>query len=285
MFWRLFLFSLLVLTTVSAGAQDGPPATAKRGAYVVKYASAKDLAGVLAKQFKGVAEIQAGPEGTSNCLLINASPAILDEIMKTLEQLDHRPSAVAVEIFVIELPPKKAEDKSPAVEEKDLVGTLDGMTERVDALMKKGRVAGFQRMQLATLEGQGSALVVGENKPFVSGTNLTARGMVTRSFTYRPVGTTVKVTPQVAADGSIALDLNLQESRARPSATANVGMDENGKPIPATEFLQMTLAAKVSVASGKVVLAKDAKVTSKEGEGETLILVGARILAAETRGK
>ena len=72
---------------------------------------------------------------------------------------------------------------------------------------------------------------------------------------------------------------------ARDSATATVGKDEKGNPIPATEFLLTNLAAKVSVVSGKAALAKDAKVISKEGQGETLIVVGARVAESEAKGK
>jgi hypothetical protein len=45
------------------------------------------------------------------------------------------------------------------------------------------------------------------------------------------------------------------------------------------------LAGKVRIASGQAALAKDAKVTSKEGKGEALIVVGARVLERETKAK
>jgi hypothetical protein len=84
MLQHLLACALLVLAALPATAQKRPAVEPKRGAYVVKYAAAKDLAGLLAKHFKGAAEIQPGPEGTSNCLLINAPPAVFDEVMKTL---------------------------------------------------------------------------------------------------------------------------------------------------------------------------------------------------------
>src|SRR4051812_48709515 len=37
--------------------------------YVVKYGSAKDLAGILGKHLKGDAEVQLLPDASSNCLL------------------------------------------------------------------------------------------------------------------------------------------------------------------------------------------------------------------------
>jgi type II secretory pathway component GspD/PulD (secretin) len=237
----------------------------KRGAYVVKYAAAKNLAGILARHFKGAAEIQAGPEGTSNCLLINAPLAVFDEVLKTLEKLDRRPHSVAVEVFVIELPTNKADDRDKRFAERNFSGSIDYVAERLDTLMKQGRVAGFKRVQLTTLEGQPGSLMLGANKPFAMGTNTV----------YRNVGTQVKVTPQVMADGSVTLELNVQDSRGRDSATAP----------GTTEFIVTSLTGKVSVAPDKAVLAKDARVISREGEGETFIVVGARVADPEVKAK
>jgi hypothetical protein len=268
----LFLSAILCATTPFAADQKGE-ATAqerrtveqKRGAYVVKYAAAKDLAGILAKHFKGAAEIQAGPEGTSNCLLINAPPAVFDEIMKTLEKLDRRPHSITVEVFVVELPTNKAGDRDKRFAERNFSGSIDYVAERLDTMMKQGRVAGFKRIQLRTLEGQLGSLMLGENKPFAMGNNTI----------YRNVGTQVRVTPLITADGSVTLDLNVQDSRGGDSAT-----------MPGTaEFILTSLTGKISVAPGKAALAKDTKVTSREGEGETLIVVGARVAEAEVKAK
>jgi type II secretory pathway component GspD/PulD (secretin) len=255
MLQRLLISAVAGLAAVTAAAaQERPAEEAKRGAYVVKYAAAKDLAGLLAKHFKGAAEIQAGPEGTSRCLLINAPPTVFDEVLKTLEQLDRRPQSVTVEVLVIELPADK--DKRP--DEKQLSGTIDDVTTHLAAMQKKGEVAGYKGVELLTLEGQPGMMMLGENKPFALGPG---------QITYRNVGTQIKVTPQVAADQTVTLDLSVQDSRGRPSAAVK----------GSTEFIQSTLTGKISVASGKAVLAKGIKVTSKEGEGETLIVVSARV--------
>ena len=256
---HLFACALLALPALPAPTQERPAAEPKRGAYVVKHAAAKALAGILAKHFKGAAEIQTGPEGTSNCLLINGPPSVFDEVLKTLEQLDHKPHSVAVEVLVVELPADK--DKRP--DEKDFSGPIDDVVKRLDSMTWKGEVAGFKRAQLSTLEGQPASLNLGESKPFATGPTIT----------YRNVGTQLKVTPQVAADRSVTLDLNVQDSRGRDSATG------------APEFILTSLTGRVRVASGKAVLAKDAKVVSKEGQGETLLVVGARVIESGAAGK
>jgi hypothetical protein len=131
--------------------------------------------------------------------------------------------------------------------------------------MRRGQVTGVKRIQIRTLEGQPGSLMLGENKPFAMKNNIT----------FRNVGTQVKVTPQVMGDGSISLDLNVQDSRGRDSATVE----------GTTEFILTSLAGKISVAPGKATLAKDAKVISREGKGETVIVVGARVAEPEARMK
>jgi type II secretory pathway component GspD/PulD (secretin) len=282
----MFLAALVVLTAAAAmTAQDRPTAEPKRGAYVVKYAAAKDLAGILAKHFKGAAEIQWGPEGTSNCLLVNAPPAGFDEVMKTLEQLDRRPQSVAIEVFVIELPAKKADDKDRRPDEKEFSGAIDDVATRLDVMLKKGEVARVKRVQLTTLEGQPGSLTLGESKAYVTGATVTATGLAMKQLTYRNIGTQVKVTALVGADRSIALDLNVQDQRSRESTTATVGKDEKGNAIPATDFIQTALTDRLSVASGKTTLAEGTRVTSKEGQGEMFIVVGARVIESGAAGK
>jgi len=205
---------------------------------------------------------------------------------KPSDQLDRPPHSVAVEVLTVELPARKADDKAKGPDEKDFSGTIADVVERLDAMMKKGQVAGFKRIQVTMLEGQPGSLMLGETKPYVMGATVTGTGITSRHITYRNVGTQVRVTPHVAADRSVTLDLNVQDSRARDSATATVGTDEKGNAIPATEFIQTSFSGKISVASGKATLAKDAKVnTSKEGQGETLIVVGARVIESSPVGK
>jgi type II secretory pathway component GspD/PulD (secretin) len=261
---HLLVHALLALAFLPATAQERSAVEQKRGAYVVKYAAAKDLASILAKHFKGAAEIQVGPENTSNCLLVNATPTVFDEVVKTLEKLDRRPHSIAVEIFVVELPRHKIDDQDNRPQEKDFSGTIDELPRSLEAMMKNGHVAGFKRLQLTTLEGQVGSLMQTERKPFATSATTT---------TYLDVGTRIKVTPQVTADGSVTLDLSVQDNRDRDSS------DQPGKP----EFIMTSLAGKISVASGKAVLAKDAKVISKGGKGETLVVVGARIAESEAK--
>jgi type II secretory pathway component GspD/PulD (secretin) len=258
---RTFVPFVIVALAVAATAkaQERPAAEHKRAVYIVKYAGAKDLAAILARHFKGAAEIQAGPEGTSNTLLVNAPPAVFDEVMKVIEMLDSKPQTVAVDVFVIELPAKKADEAS--IDAKDLSGAIIDVAKALDALQKKGQVASVKRMQLTAQEGRAASLLIGEVKPYPT---------TAKTIGYKNTGSQIRVTPKVAGDKTITIDLNVQDSR--------IVIPEDGQ---APEFPTMSLISKVAVASGKAVLAKDAKPSEKSEPGRMLIVVGARVVEAK----
>jgi len=64
-----------------------------------------------------------------------------------------------------------------------------------------------------------------------------------------------------------------------------VGTDENGNPIPLSELAQTLFTGKIELAPSKLAVAKDAKVISKEGEEETLFVVGARVAEPDANAK
>jgi type II secretory pathway component GspD/PulD (secretin) len=110
--------------------------------------------------------------------------------------------------------------------------------------------------------------------------------IIERNLSYRDVGTKVRVTPRILADKTAALDLSAEDSRMHTSdSLPPISMDENGNPMPATEFVQTSLTAKINVPAGKALLATGARAASKSGKGRTLIVVGVRVIEAETKRK
>jgi type II secretory pathway component GspD/PulD (secretin) len=266
----LALPPLTAADTPKAAPERGA-AEAKRGAYVVKFGSAKDLAAVLAKHFKGAAEIQAGPDGSGNVLLVSAPPPVFDEAMKTVELLDTKPQTIVVEVWLVEVPAGKADDKgAAALDEKALAGPIEDVAKAVEAMQKKGQAAGVKHFRLSTLEWQTGSMALDAIKPYATGS---------RTFAYRSTGTYVYVKPLAAANKTVTLHLSVHDGRlVIPKDGAQAGTDEKGNPILAPEFPLAELSSKVAVASGKVVVAGDANVTPKAGESRVLILVGARVV-------
>ena len=181
--------ALALLFGLAASAVADPPAPAKDDAkrllYPVKHGAAKDLAAVLAAHFKGVAEISALPDAGTNYLLISAAPSAFNEVVQVLDQIDRPPQTVSVEILIASVSVKKGDDKSaPAddVDEKAFTGSIADVKAKVEALQKKGALGEVKRLQFTAVEGQPASLMIGENRPYVTGANIRATGAVSHDF-------------------------------------------------------------------------------------------------------
>jgi type II secretory pathway component GspD/PulD (secretin) len=268
---------------------DSATSKNKRIVYLVRYGSAKDLAAALGKHFKNDAEVQAVTETGSNYLLISAAPAAFDDVVKTLELLDRAPRTISVEVWVAEVMVKKGEDGKPAegekeIDEKDLTGTIEEVQKKVDNLVKNGRIGGLKHIQLSAVENQSSSSMTGENKPYVVGMTIRARGPASNQIAYRNVGVQVRATPRIMADKSIQLDLKVEDARMNtPDDGIGIGVGDKGETINAPEFTTSTLESKLTVASGKAIAAEGVKANSKGKQAQVIILVGARIVDADAK--
>ena len=261
---------------------------AKRIVYIVKYGTAKDLASVLSQHFKGVAEIEALPDSSINCLLISAAPSAFDEVVQVLEQLDRRPQTVSVEILIAQVAMKKADgDKTaPAeeVDEKDFTGSTSAVEAKVMGLHKKGVFTEVKRIQFTAVEGRPQLLVMGENQPYVAGATMVATGRVARNVTYRNAGISAEATAHVSPDKVVTVDLKLEDSHPyTPQDGVSIGADEKGKPILAAEFATSRLSSKLDVPSGKAQAVQGVKTESKSGTAQTIIIVGATVLEPDAK--
>jgi type II secretory pathway component GspD/PulD (secretin) len=262
----------------------------KRLVYLVRYGSAKDLAAALSKHFKTDAEVQAVTETGSNYLLISAAPAAFDEVVKTLEQLDRAPRTISLDLWVGEIVAKKGEDGKPVegdkdIDAKDFTGTIEEVQKKVEDLAKNGRIGGLKHVQLNALENQAASVLTGENKPYIVATTVTARGIVSNQISYRNIGLRVKATPRITADKSILLELNVEDARMNtPEDGISLGVTAKGDPITASEFTTTNLDSKLTVPPGKAMPAEGLKSTSKGKQAQVIILVGARVVDADTKG-
>jgi type II secretory pathway component GspD/PulD (secretin) len=159
---------------------------------------------------------------------------------------------------------------------------------KVRDLQQKGIISSVKTVELSALTGDSARTQVSENKPFVTGVTAGfggggrgaagGAGPVSRSITYRTVGTSVQVKPSVSADGEVTLDLKVDDSTMRAGESgASVGSDEKGAAIPAAEFVVFTLETRVKVRPGHFVLAEGSKAASKTGQSQTIILVTASV--------
>jgi hypothetical protein len=247
----------------------------RRTVYPLRHADPAAIAQILAKHFQGQADVSAVGSG----LLISAPPAVMDEIAKLLEQIDHKPRTVQVEVMLADVTVKKGPDGKDV--EVDLSGDVSA---KLEALVKSGQ-ASVQRVKLTAIEGQPIASTTGGNRPYASGTTIVGGGggfgggkgggpgggggpMMQRSINYQPVGTTVRLTTQIGADNAVSVDLNLQDSKVRPP--------EAGDEVSAVSMDNGTLTTRLSIPAGKTVTAQSVRTDGKTGTTLSLVLVTAK---------
>ncbi len=275
----LLTFLVVGISAPTRAADPAPPE--KRGTFTVKHASTKELATVLTKHFKNAVEFVPGPEGAANILLFSAPPAMYDEVVALLEKLDRRPQKISIVVLVGDLPIKKGEEPKE-LEEKEFSGLIGDVTTRLQAREKKGDITTLKRFELNGREDQLASFMLGEQKPYVVGSTTRATGVATSTIAYRSVGTNIRVTPRINDDKDILLELNIDDASVhQPQGGPEVGKDDKGEPILATEFVTAKIEAKVSVRSGRAVLLQGVKTNSKSGLTQTFMIVGARLVDAD----
>src|SRR5262249_21941817 len=154
--------------------------------------------------------------------------AALDDALAVLRAIDRPARAVHVEVLLV-ASGGDAKAPDPAV----LSGAARDVKARLRELRQKGVVSTVKAVELTTLEGQLARARLTERKPFVTSVALgrgfggggpggrggggggPGGGPMTRSITYREVGTSVQVKPEVGADGVVSLELRVEDSQMR----------------------------------------------------------------------
>lgn len=100
-----------------------------------------------------------------------------------------------------------------------------------------------------------------------------------RTVNYRNLGTQVQIIkPAIAADGLVDLQIQIEDSKPRKaSGGVDLFSDESGAGVPATEFTNFTLEDRLRIPRGNIVTAQTTQTTSRNNQGQTLILVGVRV--------
>jgi hypothetical protein len=309
------LVALSLALPAAPGQEAGKPAASKpaaaepvaRTVYAVRGGSARDLANAVTLHFQAEPSFRAVPDAGSNTLLLSGPRAALDEAAAVLREIDRPARSVRVEVVVVELAAQAggaAGGDARPLDAGQLRGTAREFRAKLRDMQQKGAVASVKTVELTALTGQSARTQASENRPFVTGVSIAGvggrggrggagagdgagagpgafpgggpGGVATRSISYRNVGMSVQVKPELSADGDVTLDLHIEDSGMRPAAGGvAVGADDKGAAVAAAEFAVFTLETRVKVRPGQVVLAEGAKAESKAGQAQRVVLVSA----------
>lgn len=287
----------LVLPAAPGQETKKPPKTKHASAepvarlvYAVHGGAVKDLANALSFHFQAEPSFQAFPDARSKSLLLSGPKAVLDEALAMLREIDRPARTIHMEVLFLEL----ASGDANALDGIELTGPARDVKAKIRELQQKGLIISVKTFQITSVEGESTRSRISESRPFVTGVNVAGfggggfggrggaggggpgAGPMTRSISYREVGTSVQVKADIGPDGPVVVDLRIEDSHMRAVEDAGaVGKEDKGPNVPATEVVTSTLDTRLRVRPGHMVIAQGTKTSSKSGQAQTVILVTA----------
>lgn len=205
-------------------------------------------------------KVSITPDKATNSLVILASPNDYQNLLAVIQKLDRRSRQVFVQAMIAEVSLSKARqlgvqwgflgggstgtvsavgsyDPNGAI--SSLASTLSTLTSAgvdasklnvfgsaanfavvLQALQTNGAVNVLSTPNVMTTDNKEAEIFVGENVPFVSGTNLTSTGLSQQSIERKDTGIILKIKPQISEGEYIKLDIYQEISAVKDFGTA-----------------------------------------------------------------
>jgi type II secretion system protein D len=213
-------------------------------------------------------EIAVVAEPISNTLLISASPRYFESITNLIHELDTPQPQVLIQVLVAEVSLDSALDLglewtykgvpfAAGIDISESKWIATGFSSAVTggdysflfrALEDKGRLEVLSRPQIVTADNKPAVINIGQTIPLITDSRVTERGDTINSFRYENVGVNLSVTPRIAPDGFVKLDVGTTNSTIS-STTVRVNANAT-VPIINQRIANTT----VSVQSGQTIL-------------------------------
>jgi type II secretion system protein D len=197
----------------------------------------------------------------SNQLIVSASPRIKSEVVSIIEQLDRPPPQVMIQVMIaevtlddrfemgLEFALQQLRFSETAVQGPngvlqsgsfDVIGGTDlgaagsglggfsftitgeDFNFLVRALQVDSRLEVIQRPMIVVQDNQEGRIIVGQNVPFLRGTQVTDNGQVNSQVEFEDIGIELTVTPNINPDGFVYMTVHPSIS-ALTSSTLDIG--------------------------------------------------------------
>ncbi len=186
-------------------------------------------------------EVSIVAETNSNTILLSASPRFFDHVRNLVMQLDKSQPQVLIQVLLAEVALDNTKDLGiswsynkgigggrtistgtdfagvpPAVLTTfgGYSGLLTGrdLSFLVKAMEDDGRLEVLSRPQVLTADNRPATINIGQRVPLITDSRVTERGDTINSFRYENVGVNLQVTPRIAPDGFVKLEVGTTNS-------------------------------------------------------------------------
>ncbi len=226
------------------------------------------LANTLAYLAEGT-RTQVMTDPRTNSLILRGSAESLETIMAVIQRLDQPIRQVEVRLLVAEL--AGSSDATPEFDPDFEVAVA-----QVRKLQTEGNATVLKRIQLASLENKPATVQVGETQALAVGENFGPGGrQPQRSYQMQDMGTLVEVTPRVAADGKVLLDLSFELTRLAPARRPE---PDEADPFVPQGRVTAVLKSSVAVPNGQTVTVTDFASAATPEDARLIMLLSARVV-------
>jgi type II secretory pathway component GspD/PulD (secretin) len=220
-----------------------------------------------------------------SAILLAGTEKSVQEARELIEKLDKPAATASVELTVVESA-GNSDDLAGQIRDATAAGPVTDEAWRtlVKRLQTEGKITLFRTLEVKVAENQQARIQVGEEKPIATGAMTSARGIASRNFTYRNVGSMATLTLRPVKAGEYRVDLKLEDSRilaAKPQPEAPKEKDkekDKEKEKAVEEFkpdsvLQFTAETSANLSPGKVVQVNSNREESKDGSRQVLVFL------------
>jgi type II secretory pathway component GspD/PulD (secretin) len=175
------------------------------------------------------------PETINNWLFISGPPAAVKEVQGLVSEIDQPAPMVRLEVLMKEVPGDKG-TYSVDTGSAEIKTAKDESSKNTSEKKDNGEL--IMRGEVCALNNQPATIKIGRQEPRISGVIQSTTGK-NNSYNYTNVGTTIHLTPRIAPDGTVAVQLDIEDSRSGPMEEGVVISEQKDQQVrtPNTEML------------------------------------------------
>jgi general secretion pathway protein D len=209
----------------------------------------------------------------TNSLLVTTSAKFKDQVMQLIEDLDRPVPQVLIKVLIAEVTHNDTDDIGVQLSALDqrlsgngIVAGTDfgvssatgglkiGLVEQnasatLEALATNNKLDVLSRPYILTSDNQEASMIVGQEVPIITNSQITDTGQTINSVSYQDVGIILDVTPHINPDGMVTLDIAPQVSQL--DAGGGVPISSN---VDAPVFDIRAAQSRVGVEDGKTIV-------------------------------
>ncbi len=209
----------------------------------------------------------------TNSLLITTKTALRPEVMKILTELDRPVPQVLIKVLIAEVTHNDTDDIGLQLSALDqrlsgngIVAGTDfgvssatgglkiGLVEQnasatLEALATNNKLDVLSRPYILTSDNQEASMIVGQEVPIITNSQVTSLGQTINSVSYQNVGIILDVTPHINPDGMVTLDIAPQVSQLDSGSGVPISSNVN-----APVFDIRAAQSRVGVEDGKTIV-------------------------------